>query len=86
MKGIAGIKWRSSMRRLTLGFHKPPSGSVAAGRLAYQKPNSILKMIKPFHLPNASTVFIATYAAAVIATTMAWVWMLVGLSKWALGF
>jgi hypothetical protein len=69
------------MRRLTLRFpvHKPPSVSAVAGRLAHQKPNSILKTIKPFHLPNASKVFIATYAATIIATTIAWVWMLVGL-------
>jgi hypothetical protein len=40
------------MRRLTLRFpvHKPPSVSAVAGRLAHQKPNSILKTIKPFHL------------------------------------
>ena len=75
------------MRRLTLRFpvHKPPPSSAVAGRLAHQKANSILQVIR-FHLQNASTVFIATYAATVIAITIAWVWMLVGLSKWALGF
>jgi hypothetical protein len=72
------------MRRFPV--HKLSPVMVAVGRLAHQKPNSILKTIKPFHLPNASTVFIATYAATVIATTIAWVWMLVGLSKWPLGF
>jgi hypothetical protein len=73
------------MRRLTLRFpvHKPPPSSAVAGRLAHQKPSSILQVIR-FHL--ASTVFIATYAATVIAMTIAWIWMLVGLSKWALGF
>jgi hypothetical protein len=76
------------MRRLTLRFpvHKPPSSSVVAGRLAHHKPSGILKMIKQFHQRNAWTVFITTYAATVIAMTIAWVWMLVGLSKWALGF
>jgi hypothetical protein len=76
------------MRRLTLRFpvHKPRSRSVVAGRLAHQKPSSILKMIKQFHQRNASTVFITTYAATVIATTIAWIWMLVYVSKWALGF
>jgi hypothetical protein len=75
------------MRRLTLRFpvHKPRSRSVVAGRLAHQKPSSILKMIKQFHQRNASTV-IATYAATLIATTFAWIWMLVGVSKWAVGF
>lgn len=75
------------MRRLTLRFpmHKAPSSLVVAGRLAHQKPNSNLKVIR-FHLQNALTGFIATYAATVIAMTIAWVWMFVGLSKWALGF
>jgi hypothetical protein len=56
------------------------------GRVAHQCFSSILKMIKRFHQRNAWTLFVTTFAATLVSTTIAWIWMLVGATKWAFGF
>ena len=93
MMGTVGIAaWSSAMRRLlprapiSVSMHKPLSRSVAAGRAAHQCSSSILKMIKRFHQRNAWTLFVTTFAATLVSTTIAWIWMLVGATRWAFGF
>jgi hypothetical protein len=93
MMGTEGIAaWSSAMRRMLLrtpisvSMHKPLSRLVAAGRVARQCFSSILKMIKRFHQRNAWTLFVTTFAATLVSTTIAWIWMLVGATKWAFGF
>jgi hypothetical protein len=93
MMGTVGIAaWSSAMRRMLprtpilVSMHKPLSRSVAAGRVAHQCFSSILKMIKRFHQRNAWTLFVTTFAATLVSTTIAWIWMLVGATKWAFGF
>jgi hypothetical protein len=93
MMGTEGIAaWSSAMRRMSprppisVSMHKPLSRSVAAGRVAHQCFSSILKMIKRFHQRNAWTLFVTTFAATLVSTTIAWIWMLVGATKWAFGF
>jgi len=93
MMGTEGIAaWSSAMRRMLLrtpisvSMHKPLSRLVAAGRVARQCFSSILKMIERFHQRNAWTLFVTTFAATLVSTTIAWIWMLVGATKWAFGF
>ena len=93
MMGTVGIAaWSSAMRRMlprapiSVSMHKPLFRSVAAGRVAHQCFSSILKMIKRFHQRNAWTLFVTTFAATLVSTTIAWIWMLVGATKWAFGF
>jgi hypothetical protein len=72
---------------ISVSMHKPLYRSVAAaGRVAHKCFSSILKMIKRFHQRNAWTLFVATFAATLVSTTIAWIWMLVGATKWAFGF
>jgi len=68
-----------------MSMHKPLSRSVAAGRVAHQCFSSILKMIERLLQRNAWTLFIAAFAATLVATTIAWIWMLVGATRWAFG-
>jgi hypothetical protein len=70
---------------ISMSMHKPLSRSVAAGRVAHQCSSSLLKMIKGLYRRNTWTLFITTFAATLVATTIAWIWMLVGATKWAFG-
>jgi hypothetical protein len=69
---------------------RPKHGSlwqpVAVGRVALQPLSSILHAIKRFKQRNASTFLVATFAVTLVSATVVWIWMLVGATKWALGF
>jgi hypothetical protein len=59
---------------------------IGVSRAGVQSLSSILKAMRRFQQRNASTLFVTTFAVTLVSTTIAWIWMLIGTTKWTLGF